>query len=275
MNYRKVLPLIEVGFVLGVFLALSKIAQAVGFRRWEQAHLGFRCISDTTVYFLVPVGALVLFGRQICDYGFRTTNPGYHLRIALRAVMVLGVVCFAFPVMSLLGTAYDKWLGSIILTIAFLLGTVAFLVWVRRVPAGAAGAANRIELPRFVAFLAICFVVSWALHGVSQKAAKVLYWFAFVGCLQEALFRGYVQSRLNDVFGRPYSIAGVCFGPGLIICSVLFGHFHLLDPGAQYPWAICTTASGLFFGLIREKTGSIIASAFAHGLFLVPDAIFG
>jgi membrane protease YdiL (CAAX protease family) len=35
-------------------------------------------------------------------------------------------------------------------------------------------------------------------------------------------------------------------------------------------WGFETFFSGLFFGLLREKTGSILAPAIAHGL---PDAV--
>jgi uncharacterized protein len=47
---------------------------------------------------------------------------------------------------------------------------------------------------------------------------------------EELFFRGYVQSRLNGVFGRPWQLFGVPIGPGLLVASLLFGSIHVLNP---------------------------------------------
>ncbi len=98
----------------------------------------------------------------------------------------------------------------------------------------------------------------------------------FVGFLEEFFFRGYVQSRLNDVFGRPYQLAGVSIGLGLFISAVLFGLLHPLTAleGLPWPWAVWTATGGILFGFIREKSGSVLACAIAHGLWVLPTAFF-
>jgi uncharacterized protein len=109
-------------------------------------------------------------------------------------------------------------------------------------------------------------------------ASTVIWQFFFSGFGEEFVWRGYVQSRLNQAFGRPWQISGIPFGPGLVIASLLFGlthAFNTYNPAAgnnelAWGWALFTTLSGLMFGLLREKTGSLLAPGLAHGL---PDAV--
>ena len=92
------------------------------------------------------------------------------------------------------------------------------------------------------------------------------------------MFRGYFQSRLNQAFGRPVRLFGIQFGIGLVIASLLFGLLHAFntyDPAVglsslAWGWALSSFVGGLFFGVIREKTGTLVAPSIAHGL---PDAV--
>ena len=122
-------------------------------------------------------------------------------------------------------------------------------------------------------------VLAWAMRRLTLVIVSTVVWqFVCSGFGEEFVWRGYVQSRLNQAFGRPWTFFGVQCGPGLLIASLLFGLLHAFntyDPAAgQYHlawgWALWTVFSGLLFGLIREKTGSLLACGIAHGL---PDAV--
>ena len=86
------------------------------------------------------------------------------------------------------------------------------------------------------------------------------------------------MGRLNHAFGRPLRLFGIRFGPGLIIASFLFGLNHALnsyDPtvgpaSLAWGWTLGTFVAGLLFGVLREKTGTLLAPGIAHGL---PDAL--
>lgn len=92
------------------------------------------------------------------------------------------------------------------------------------------------------------------------------------------MYRGYFQSRINQAFGRPYQVFGIQFGPGLLVAALLFGLMHAFNGfnpaiglGSMYwGWALWTFFGGLFGGIIREKTGTLLAPGIAHGL---PDAL--
>jgi hypothetical protein len=108
--------------------------------------------------------------------------------------------------------------------------------------------------------------------------STVVWQLFFSGFGEEFVWRGYVQSRLNQAFGRPMRLFGIQFGAGLIVASILFGFFHAFNTynpeiglaSLSWGWALFTTFSGLFFGILREKTGSLLAPGIAHGL---PDAV--
>jgi len=115
-----------------------------------------------------------------------------------------------------------------------------------------------------------------AVAPFSPRASNVLFTLFLIGLGEEVFWRGYIQSRLNDVFGRRYTFRGISWGPGLVITAVLFGVTHPIFGGiAQWPWALWTAAMGVAFGLIREKANSVLPGAFAHGIFDLPIVFFG
>jgi membrane protease YdiL (CAAX protease family) len=111
------------------------------------------------------------------------------------------------------------------------------------------------------------------------KAVPLFLTYAlFVGFGEEIIYRGYVHSRLNEVFDRPYRFFGIPVGWGMLLSALVFGLTHsgilsfLMGWSAQMtlPWAFWTTFGGLVFSLVREKSGGILAPALLHGL---PQAV--
>ncbi len=90
----------------------------------------------------------------------------------------------------------------------------------------------------------------------------VAYHTFFVAIPEEFFYRGYVQTRLNEVFERRFILFGIPFGHGLWIGSLLFAFGHSLVV-VQW-WHFAIFFPGLLFGLLREKTGGVLAGAFFH-----------
>jgi hypothetical protein len=113
---------------------------------------------------------------------------------------------------------------------------------------------------------------------LGNAISALVFYVLFLGLGEELLFRGYIQSRLNAAFGRPYRFHGVDWGWGVVIASGLFGLMHVLnlgslvsgDWGLAWWWGFWTFFGGLVLGFLREKTGGIVAPAILHGL---PQAI--
>jgi membrane protease YdiL (CAAX protease family) len=84
-----------------------------------------------------------------------------------------------------------------------------------------------------------------------------------IGLSEEFFFRGYLQTHLDRVFGRPYRFAGAQWGAGLILAALLFGLCHIVLGN----WTRMQVAFfGLFVGWLRERTDSIAVPAVYHGV---------
>jgi len=97
---------------------------------------------------------------------------------------------------------------------------------------------------------------SWALLTINI--------FLFVGLPEEFFFRGYLQSELNYIFSKKFNFLFVKFGPGLVITAIIFTLSHIF---VQMDWSKTSLIFlSLILGWLREKTGSILASAGFHTL---------
>jgi membrane protease YdiL (CAAX protease family) len=79
---------------------------------------------------------------------------------------------------------------------------------------------------------------------------------------EEAFYRGYLQSRLDDAFPSRVRILGAEIGPALIISSVIFalGHFATI----REPARLAVFFPSLVFGWLRARTKGIGASVAFH-----------
>lgn len=86
--------------------------------------------------------------------------------------------------------------------------------------------------------------------------------FVFVSVVEELIFRGLVQGTLVDRFG---SVAGI------VIASLLFGATHAgYSSGLEIGFAF---GVGLFFGVVYQRSKSLVLVIIAHGLLNV--LVFG
>jgi membrane protease YdiL (CAAX protease family) len=101
-----------------------------------------------------------------------------------------------------------------------------------------------------------------------------LWLFFGAGVGEEVFYRGYIQSRVDVAFGRPWRVLGFQFGTGLFVSSLLFGLVHALNTvdyfhgRFDFGWSmgLQSVVVGLFYGLIRSRTGSVMPGAIMHGL---------
>ena len=79
---------------------------------------------------------------------------------------------------------------------------------------------------------------------------------------EEAFYRGYLQSRLDEAFPSRVKLFGASVGPALIVTSVIFalGHFATI----REPARLAVFFPSLAFGWLRARTGGIGASVTFH-----------
>jgi uncharacterized protein len=100
---------------------------------------------------------------------------------------------------------------------------------------------------------------SITLDGLALTIAhQVLY----VAIPEEFFYRGYLQTRLNELHPRKFLIFGVPIGWGALIASLLFAFGHSL---VQFQWwHFAIFFPSLIFSWMREKTGGVVAGALFH-----------
>ncbi|MGE5123103.1 MAG: lysostaphin resistance A-like protein, partial [Acidobacteriaceae bacterium] len=220
-SLRKVTTIIEVivvAFVIVPYLTVGIYRLFPGFENWQTGSLGFPVAPFIYVIEAsLSIVVILLHRKKLSDYGLLFSQLKYQLAIAAN--------CF-FPVaISWLPLAFGlderAWSGAFPLA-AINLGLLVVLALILRkkvaLPAASATAAMVLLLPN----------LSSTGQPVAQKAIVTFLFYAlFVAFGEEILFRGYVQSRLNEVFGRPYRFFGVAFGWGAIISAILFGVMHV------------------------------------------------
>lgn len=81
---------------------------------------------------------------------------------------------------------------------------------------------------------------------------------------EEAFYRGYLQSRLDDAWRPRWSLLGATVGPSLIVTSLIFALGHLAT--IHHPARLAVFFPALAFGWLRARTGGIGASATFHAL---------
>lgn len=90
----------------------------------------------------------------------------------------------------------------------------------------------------------------------------VAHHLVFVAFPEEMFYRGYMQSRFDEVYRRRWRVLGVEVGPGLLFTCVLFAFGHSVVM-VQW-WHVFIVVPSLAFGWLRQKTNGIVAGAFFH-----------
>jgi membrane protease YdiL (CAAX protease family) len=274
MAKSKIFAVLEIFFVYLVLRWLGTTLRATGIVQWEQETLGWSYTAEI-LFIAIPALVIWLARRNWSDYGVSLAAWPTNLDIGIKAYLVRIISVGALVAALLLGIGYTSLKGGLIISIADVFA-IALMLWLlQRQKPIASGKSNLIITGLLLLFP---ILAGLAMGRLTLIVVSTVVWQFFSGFGEEFVFRGYVQSRLNQAFGRPFHWFGIQFGAGLIITSMLFGLFHAFntyDPAIglaslSWGWALFTTFGGLFFGILREKTGTLVAPGIAHGL---PDAV--
>ena len=234
---------------------------------WQTERLQFPFpVTGHVLMVMVSLVMIIVTKKSFVSYGMTFRPLKYHLQIT--ATCIVPVVLASIPFG--LGIDYRSWNGAWILA-GVQIALLVVLGWALK---------KHPSMDQFGVFALgwITLVSSATALSIGKALAEFATYGVFVAFGEEIIFRGYVQSRLNESFGRPYRFFGVEFGWGVVIAAVLFGLTHVglttsLLTGQMklhWAWGFWTFFGGLVFGLVREKSGSILAPALLHGL---PQAI--
>jgi len=283
----KVKPLLEVLLIFVLFNVLKPIGTLLtrtGILEKEINLLGWSYLGGVFLIIL-SVAILLLTHRNFADYGLTLANWQIGLDLGLLGYL-LSLIPFGLGfgvLMASLHTGYELPMGALILSLCYLVAiTLLLLILQRRQKSGADEKAIRQARSNLIIIFILSLLpilVGLLVSRFNLRLVSTVVWQLFIsGFGEEIYYRGYIQSRLNHAFGKPFKLAGLEFGWGLVIASLIFGITHTLNPFVpltgqfqlSWWWGVWTVFAGLFFGILREKSGSILASGITHG---VVDAV--
>jgi len=269
MNHTqfKIKAILEMVSVFLLVILLFKAIRISSFGEWESQVLQ-RYFLEYAVVIAIPLVFLAVTRRNHAAYGISFKNLKYHLNVVATGfihVLVLSVV------LALLN--WERW-GDALFVSAIGVVLLFVVAWMLRnkPTAGNPGTANAFFLLMPVIFMPLLMT------KIGKVVSDFVYFYVFICPGEEILFRGYIQSRLNEAFGRSYRFFGVNWGWGLVFTSLLFGFWHVLAPfnpilgkfDLMWPHGFWTFFLGLILGFIREKSGSVVAPAILHGVVNYP-----
>jgi membrane protease YdiL (CAAX protease family) len=281
---KRVAALAEVCLVFALaHLSFRAFKHFTPLGRWEgEAGLNY---STGGVLGLFALGAVVLGRRRFTDYGLTIRTWRRDLSVGLLTGLLLAIgAALLLKLTPIPPTAFQHpdLTSALIGGAGHLVVALVILRLLNRssssLYSGVKGwreGAGAISLALLLAVLILPVALALVLDRRPLVALAAVGWlFVCAGFGEEIFFRGYVQSRINQAFGRPLRILGVDCGVGLIVSSLLFGLIHVLNgvdyfaDRFEYDWwfGVMNFFAGLFFGLLRDKTGSIVAGGVAHGL---------
>jgi membrane protease YdiL (CAAX protease family) len=164
------------------------------------------------------------------------------------------------------------------------------LVLPGRLDYGAVLRATGIALAWAFLFAAVTFVPFWigwrswwhphlGFHLVSPLARpldtlnEVFGQLVIIALPEEAFYRGYLQTRIDDAFTTRVRILGATVGPGILIASVVFALGHVAT--IRDPSRLAVFFPALVFGWLRARTGGVGASIAFHALCNIFSEMLG
>ncbi len=260
----KALAILEVSSVFVVVLLMIFYTTVIT-QRWQQA-LGYPFFEYLWVI-LIPVLWLLITRRKLADFGIAFVDLKFHLSVAMTSFLPVAVSLAVFAFLP-----YRLWYGALI-TAAIQVGV---LWWIARALTGKSNVKSGIAVIVIASIMfATLSVMRNTYPGLLNGIKSLVFYLLFLGLGEELLYRGFILTRLNQVFEKPYQFFGVRWGWGVIIAALFFGLFHVIGNGyhplthqfaPEWWWGFWTAFAALPLSYVREKTGSILASTILHGL---------
>jgi CAAX protease family protein len=107
----------------------------------------------------------------------------------------------------------------------------------------------------------------------SDTLNEVAGQFVVIALPEEAFYRGYLQSRLDDAWGARVRVLGAPLGPGVLVASAIFAGGHLAT--IHQPTRLAVFFPALVFGWLRARTGGIGAPLAFHALCNIFSEMLG
>jgi membrane protease YdiL (CAAX protease family) len=224
------------------------------------------------MYLAIFLAIVVLAKRDLSQYGISLSSAGSDLKVA---AICFVTICIIPIVLGFLPWNFIGINGGFKITLLGWAIQLLMLFVTAKLLMSAPYKEDKVAIGTLIIIPAMLLPSVSGIPTIAQALImNFVLFFLIVGPIEELVFRGYMQSRLNEAFDCPYRFFGVSWGAGIIITSLLFGFAHvtgynvnLLTGNYSLDWlfGISSVFFGLTMGFIREKTGNITAPSIVHG----------
>ena len=140
---------------------------------------------------------------------------------------------------------------------------------------------NLVIWPPFLIFYhfwnSILFSKSFIGTLPEELLLTILYQLFFVAIPEEFFYRGYFQTRLNEVYPKDWNIFGTKMGGSTIYTGIFFAFGHSIVTFQWWHFSIFFPS--LLFSYLREKTDGILSAAMFHAScnvgIVILDTLYG
>jgi membrane protease YdiL (CAAX protease family) len=230
---------------------------------------------------LVAICLFLWHRKRLADYGVSLSHWPDHLRTGLGWAVIL-IILFSpmrfgfYHYNGISQIPYGSWKSPVFIDASVAFFIIALFPWIFRILQGIS-----IKVPISLALLILFCLWTTPLTLAYYQHRSVAHFSLVVSGLiittgfgEEVFYWGYIQPRLDEVLGRPYCFGGIPFGSGLLVTAFLFGFVHTLNGvdflhghfNLNWGWGFVAFVAGLGHGLLRERTGSILAGTIVHGI---------
>jgi len=117
-------------------------------------------------------------------------------------------------------------------------------------------------VPTYIVFFTMFSPISWIDALPRHPVRLILVQLLVVSFPEEFFFRAWLQTELEERWGRPWKLIGAPVGPGLIVAAVLFAATHcVVEPTV---FRALVFFPGLLFGWMRARTSSVVYPTLLH-----------
>ncbi len=202
--------------------------------------------------------------------------PGPPPKLVPELVIVLALSVVAFYVLPLIGA------GSLAMVV-WIAGPSAVILLRGEDPArfglgpGKLGRGAWLALAWTVGTAAGALLFVWILRGDGLELHFEGFWGQVgdhvfgIALPEEVFFRGYLQTRFDQLWRPRWKLFGARLGPGWLLANLLFACAHLLT--APHPARLLTFFPGLVFGYLFARTRSVAAPTVYHGMCNVISSV--
>lgn len=114
----------------------------------------------------------------------------------------------------------------------------------------------------------------WALAIEPREAlGEVLGQVLLIALPEEAFYRGYLQTRLDEAWAPRARVLGAALGPGVVVSCAIFAVGHVIT--IPTPARLAVFFPALAFGWLRARTGGIGAAVAFHALCNLYSELLG